>query len=388
MIAYTTLGVNDMSRSIAFYDAVFGALGAKRTTTSETWTGYAREGERDPVFLTRPWNRETATGGNGVMLAFVYLPYGLILLVSGAMFFVHRRRARAEREFDARAPLRDGPSTHWSHIWTESARVVNQRPFILVRDDGARVQVEPDARVVLHDDHSHIERHSHNQRTRFAEITPGERVHVTGTLVGASMAGSHTAGAYRSGSPMPVIRAPSIGRMVISTEVPGDTSARRMRHHRGWLVGVALLFAFISAVVVPTYQILSLSYSEVWARPVALRDWRVWRKPKNSRGYWAYYYSVRASYQDHATTRTVEDDVGHATHECAQAGNCARLPFVVSSLSPEVHQFGVAPSFTSGRVAVLVMLAIGMLIGWPLAVIGTRPWYLRRKVVDRQSGRL
>lgn len=364
-------------------------------------------------------DRVDSSTANGVMLAFVYLPYGLILLVSGAMFFVHRRRARAEREFDARAPLRDGPAVvfgtveedpswqgpfvridihqngaeycnkgNWSHIWTESARVVNQRPFILVRDDGARVQVEPDARVVLHDDHSHIERHSHNQRTRFAEITPGERVHVTGTLVGASMAGSHTAGAYRSGSPMPVIRAPSIGRMVISTEVPGDTSARRMRHHRGWLVGVALLFAFISAVVVPTYQILSLSYSEVWARPVALRDWRVWRKPKNSRGYWAYYYSVRASYQDHATTRTVEDDVGYATHECAKGGNCARLPFVVSSLSPEVHQFGVAPSFTSGRVAVLVMLAIGMLIGWPLAVIGTRPWYLRRKVVDRQSGRL
>lgn len=71
MIAYSTLGVNDMTRSIAFYDAVFGALGAKRTTTSETWTGYVREGERDPVFLTRPWNRDAATGGNGVMLAFL-----------------------------------------------------------------------------------------------------------------------------------------------------------------------------------------------------------------------------------------------------------------------------------------------------------------------------
>lgn len=71
MIAYTTLGVNDMDRSIAFYDAVFGALGAARTTTSPTWTGYARPGERDPVFLTRPWNRETAVGGNGMMLAFL-----------------------------------------------------------------------------------------------------------------------------------------------------------------------------------------------------------------------------------------------------------------------------------------------------------------------------
>lgn len=27
MIAYSTLGTNDMDRSIAFYDAVFGALG-------------------------------------------------------------------------------------------------------------------------------------------------------------------------------------------------------------------------------------------------------------------------------------------------------------------------------------------------------------------------
>jgi catechol 2,3-dioxygenase-like lactoylglutathione lyase family enzyme len=71
MIAYTTLGVNDMDASIAFYDAVFGALGAARTTTSPTWTGYARPGERDPVFLTRPWDKGQAAGGNGVMLAFL-----------------------------------------------------------------------------------------------------------------------------------------------------------------------------------------------------------------------------------------------------------------------------------------------------------------------------
>jgi hypothetical protein len=364
-------------------------------------------------------DRIAPTTANGVMVAFVYLPYGLIALVSGMMFFLHRRRARVEREFDPRAPLRDGPAVvsgtveedpawhgpfvrvdihqngaeycnkgNWSHVWTESTRVVNHRPFVIVRDDGARVQVEPDARVVLHDDHSHIERHSHNQRTRFAEITPGERVHVTGTLMGASVSSAHGVGAYRSGGLMPVVRAPSIGRMLISTEVPGDTSAKRMRHHRGWLIGVALLFAFVSVVVVPTYQILSLSYAEVWARPVALRDWRVWRKPKNSPGYWAYYYSVRAEYRDRAVTRTVEDDVGYATHECAKGAACPRLPFVVSTLSPEVHQFGVAPSFTSGRVVALVMLALTALIAWPLAVIGTRPWYLRRKVVDRQSGRL
>jgi catechol 2,3-dioxygenase-like lactoylglutathione lyase family enzyme len=71
MIAYATLGVNDMDRAVAFYDAVFGALGARRFTTSPTWTGYRRKGDPVPIFLTRPWNRDVASGSNGGMLAFL-----------------------------------------------------------------------------------------------------------------------------------------------------------------------------------------------------------------------------------------------------------------------------------------------------------------------------
>ena len=70
MIAYSTVGVNDMDRAIRFYDAVFAPLDARRTTTSPTWTGYAREGDPAPFFLTRPFDRGDATGGNGTMLAF------------------------------------------------------------------------------------------------------------------------------------------------------------------------------------------------------------------------------------------------------------------------------------------------------------------------------
>ena len=69
MISYSTLGTNDMQRSIRFYDAAFAPLGAARTETSETWTGYARKGDRGMFFLTRPFDREAATSGNGAMLA-------------------------------------------------------------------------------------------------------------------------------------------------------------------------------------------------------------------------------------------------------------------------------------------------------------------------------
>ena len=69
MIAYSTLGVNDMPRSIVFYDAALAPLGAVRETTSPTWTGYARAGDRGRFFLTRPFDRDAATAGNGAMLA-------------------------------------------------------------------------------------------------------------------------------------------------------------------------------------------------------------------------------------------------------------------------------------------------------------------------------
>ena len=70
MIAYSTLGTNDMDRSIAFYDAVFGALGGTRELTTPTWTRYGRAGERAKVCLAVPFDRQRATFGNGTMLAF------------------------------------------------------------------------------------------------------------------------------------------------------------------------------------------------------------------------------------------------------------------------------------------------------------------------------
>jgi catechol 2,3-dioxygenase-like lactoylglutathione lyase family enzyme len=78
VLAYSTTGVNEMDRAIAFYDAVFAPLGAVRETTSPTWTGYARPGERGKFFLTRPFDRAEASAGNGAMLAFLAEDRGAI----------------------------------------------------------------------------------------------------------------------------------------------------------------------------------------------------------------------------------------------------------------------------------------------------------------------
>jgi catechol 2,3-dioxygenase-like lactoylglutathione lyase family enzyme len=70
MIAYCTVGTNDMESSIAFYDAVFAALNGERELTTPTWTRYGRRGDRGKVCLTTPFDRKRATSGNGSMLAF------------------------------------------------------------------------------------------------------------------------------------------------------------------------------------------------------------------------------------------------------------------------------------------------------------------------------
>lgn len=78
VIAYCTIGTNDMDRSIAFYDVVFAALGAVREETSATWTRYGRTGESAKVCLTPPFNREPASFGNGTMLAFSAPDYAAV----------------------------------------------------------------------------------------------------------------------------------------------------------------------------------------------------------------------------------------------------------------------------------------------------------------------
>lgn len=68
MIGYVTLGSNDLSRAIAFYDALLGELGATRSWESDS--GVAWGVKRGPsIAVMKPFNGESASVGNGVMVA-------------------------------------------------------------------------------------------------------------------------------------------------------------------------------------------------------------------------------------------------------------------------------------------------------------------------------
>jgi catechol 2,3-dioxygenase-like lactoylglutathione lyase family enzyme len=72
VIGYVTLGTDDLDRSRAFYDALFGEIGASRLIEMESgFTLYGTSWGKPGVAVTRPHNGEPATPGNGNMVSLV-----------------------------------------------------------------------------------------------------------------------------------------------------------------------------------------------------------------------------------------------------------------------------------------------------------------------------
>lgn len=78
MFAYICLGTNDLERAIKFYDAALAPLGLNRCDTGDepNWEGWAGWGTYEAggakelaLWVCTPFNANTATSGNGTMVA-------------------------------------------------------------------------------------------------------------------------------------------------------------------------------------------------------------------------------------------------------------------------------------------------------------------------------
>ena len=69
MIGYVTLGTNDHERSAKFYDALCGELGVGRMMENEQFIAWGKPGAGAGIGVTRPFDGNAATVGNGVMVA-------------------------------------------------------------------------------------------------------------------------------------------------------------------------------------------------------------------------------------------------------------------------------------------------------------------------------
>jgi catechol 2,3-dioxygenase-like lactoylglutathione lyase family enzyme len=72
MIGYVTLGTDDLDRSRAFYDALFGEIGGSRLMEMDSgFTLYGTGWGKPGVAITRPYDGQPARPGNGNMVSLV-----------------------------------------------------------------------------------------------------------------------------------------------------------------------------------------------------------------------------------------------------------------------------------------------------------------------------
>lgn len=69
MIGYVTLGTNDFTRAVAFYDAVLAELGAKRFETNDRSVFWGKRRGLGMLAVYKPYDGQPATVGNGGMVA-------------------------------------------------------------------------------------------------------------------------------------------------------------------------------------------------------------------------------------------------------------------------------------------------------------------------------
>ncbi len=69
MIGYVTLGTNDLERGAKFYDELLAEIGAKRFMEEERFIAWAVEPGESGLAITKPFDENSATVGNGVMVA-------------------------------------------------------------------------------------------------------------------------------------------------------------------------------------------------------------------------------------------------------------------------------------------------------------------------------
>lgn len=69
MIGYVTLGTNDLPRAAAFYDKIAAAMGTSRMMENDSFIAWGTPNGAAGIGLTKPFDGNTATVGNGVMVA-------------------------------------------------------------------------------------------------------------------------------------------------------------------------------------------------------------------------------------------------------------------------------------------------------------------------------
>ena len=332
----------------------------------------------------------------------------LLLLVSVASLIRNRLRARmADASFEPTAQLRPGESVvsgvvelsaeaahavrvevdqagdesessgTWSHTWKEVDRRVKVAPFYVRHVSGLRLRVEPGREVLLVDELDATVQIELTERTRIAELTPGEHVMVHGRLVVGSDPYAQTEG-YRGGPAEALVLRPVGSKpMMMSTEALGSRFRRHARAAAWSTLTVAIAMA-VFAGLTATYQVSMFTGRVV---PVTLLQ-RSYYVVDDDEDVWKpeYWISVGGEGRPAVVEVEVEDD------------DFVRLRKGMTLAYRDVAvwrgHLGVRPKMNIALAVLASIVVVVASIVWTMIRRTHRKWYERPRVVDEGAGRL
>lgn len=253
--------------------------------------------------------------------------------------------------------------------WRETARRVDACVFYLVCDDGERVRVEPDEKVVFIAKLDETIRDSTTVRRRVATLRSGQRVSVEGALSRAE-----DAGAGRDGSPgrAPWVLRPHQGKMLVSSEGPG--AAHRARAKRASLVFV-VIFAVLASPALLGYAARAVLGEDTAAHVTARRSFTTSYKNRTS-----HIYEVTF---ETASGMTVTDHVEPRDWDSVREG--AEIPVREVPFSSGLTYIGHGASLSLPMTIFAMVLAL-LAFGGSLMVFWERPWYEKRLHETERDG--
>ncbi|MBK9265124.1 MAG: hypothetical protein IPM54_35755 [Polyangiaceae bacterium] len=275
----------------------------------------------------------------------------------------------------------DGEETEssgvWSHKWTEKNRRVDIAPFYLRVAEDKRIRIESTREVFLVDSMDGIIRVELTKRTRYAELTPGEKIYACGELVRAHDPESPTEGGYRSSREALVLRPMPKQPMLLSTEPLGARFRERASFH-GVVVVLTAIVAILCHAFFFGFHARRYLGQTVDANITMLHDFttrdgegditrhcRVWLNPANG--------------------PIFSDDVDALKCDQLREGDVVPVRLVPGILS---SRSTIGPDVTVSTGAFMfIPLVLSAWFAYRHNEKATRPWYMN-KVVDTAPGRL
>jgi len=264
----------------------------------------------------------------------------------------------------------------WSHKWTEKNRRVLVEPFYVRLPSKVRVRVEPGEDVYLVDEMDGLVRVDLKHRTRYAELTPRERVFAAGVLTRGPDPEAAPGEGYRGKREGYLLRPKPGGKMLLSSEALGDRFRERASFHLRWAMIIGMAAAAVHAIFFG-YEARRFLGSREDVVVEALVH---------------YTTSSDNGDVDHWRVDMVADD-GIKIRDEIDSGpwhelkKGDRVPALVVRGS-FVQASTIGPDRTvSGMAGSALAVLIAMWIAYRVREKQTRPWY-EKVVVDKGSGKL